>query len=126
MLNDPDSIKERRKNSLLFKPAGQMALFRGLKKATDSGMSLDAGVSRINGIPWEMKDNPMWKDVMIKAGGNIDAGKEAKTLASRLIAHCLTAGNSKDPDLLKDYRKRMGAGAEDENVQLPQSQTLAA
>ena len=117
MMYQRESIKDKRKVSLLFKPAAQMALFRGLKKALDAGVTLEDAVEAINRITWDIK-SPMWMNVMIKPDGAIDAGKDAKNLASRLIAHYISDGRVADPDLLNDYRRRLGKEGNEE-VMLP-------
>src|SRR5262249_34271119 len=45
-LNDRASIAKLRKESLLLKPAAQIALFRGLVKALGKGLKLDEAVTR--------------------------------------------------------------------------------
>lgn len=106
MLNDAEYVKQQRKMSLLFKPAAQMALFRGLKRAMDAGTDLKTAVERINGVPWDIHHS-LWANVMVAPNGNIDAGKAAKELASRIIAYYLSKGTVEDPDLLADYQMRV-------------------
>lgn len=105
-IGDPEYVKELRKKSLLFKPAGQMALFRGLKRAMDAGMLLEEAAEAVNRIQWDIS-NPSWRGVIMKSGGRIDTGKEAKNLAGRLIAHQITGGRIEDPDLENDYNRRV-------------------
>src|SRR5262249_19625385 len=79
-LANPEGITAMRDDkaahALLFKPAAQIALVRGLLTAcADGRMPLQTAVARANGIDWRM-DAPVWAGVIIKQSGAIDAGTE--------------------------------------------------
>lgn len=94
-LANPEAIPAMRdesaSHSLLFKPAAQAALVRGLLMACHDGrMTLEEAVQRANGIDWRM-GAPLWQGVIIKSSGAIDAGAEAKHRAASLICWLIAA-----------------------------------
>ncbi len=94
-LANPETIPAMRDehagSALLFKPAAQIALLRGLLNATiGDRMTLGEAVSRANAIDWRMQA-PQWAGVLIKASGAIDAGSEARNRAGGLISWLIAA-----------------------------------
>ncbi len=94
-LANPETIPAMRDengaSALLFKPAAQIALLRGLLNATHGDrMTLAEAVSRANAIDWRMQA-PLWNGVLIKASGAIDAGSEARNRAGGLISWLIAA-----------------------------------
>ena len=82
---------ENAPHALLFKPAAQIALLRGLLNATACDrMTLAEAVKRANAIDWRMQA-PMWEGVIMKASGAIDAGQEARNRAGSLINWLIAA-----------------------------------
>ena len=76
--NIPAMRDENAPHALLFKPAAQIALLRGLLNATAGDrMTLAEAVKRANAIDWRMQA-PLWEGVIMKASGAIDAGQEAR------------------------------------------------
>jgi DNA sulfur modification protein DndB len=77
--------------SLLFKPAAQIALIRGLQAATAGNrLPLATALERANQIDWKISSD-IWKGLIIKEGGAIDAGGEARNRAAQLINWLLAA-----------------------------------
>ncbi|HYC06235.1 MAG TPA: DNA sulfur modification protein DndB [Azospirillaceae bacterium] len=94
-LANPEGIPAMRDeasdSALLFKPAAQVALIKGLLAACTQGrLALDEAVRRANGIDWRISA-PAWQGVIIKQSGAIDAGQEAKNRAASLIAWLVAA-----------------------------------
>lgn len=94
-LANPETIPAMRDengaSALLFKPAAQIALLRGLLNATHGDrMTLAEAVSRANAIDWRMQA-PLWDGILIKASGAIDAGSEARNRAGGLISWLIGA-----------------------------------
>ncbi|MER9632691.1 DNA sulfur modification protein DndB [Mesorhizobium sp. M0228] len=89
--NIPAMRDENASSALLFKPAAQIALVRGLLMAChDDRMTLAEAVSRANKIDWRMHA-PLWEGVLIKASGAIDAGSESRTRAANIICWMIAA-----------------------------------
>ncbi len=77
--------------SLLFKPAAQLALFKGLILAKAGGrLSLAEAVERANNVDWCMK-SAIWRDVLVRASGAIDASAAAREPSAQLIAYLIAA-----------------------------------
>jgi DNA sulfur modification protein DndB len=119
-LEDARSIPGRREDeapySLLFKPAGQMALIEGLLLSTKDGrLKLKAAVERANLIPWSMTA-PIWEGILVRPNGTIDWRAEARRHAAQLIAYMIAADKmSKDEiDSIKiDYNTQLGYDYDD-------------
>jgi DNA sulfur modification protein DndB len=87
----PAMRDEHAPSALLFKPAAQIALVRGVLMAChDSRMGLAEAVGRANKIDWRMQA-PLWESVLIKASGAIDAGSESRTRAANVICWMIAA-----------------------------------
>ena len=92
MTRMPDFRTDDQPTALLFKPAGQIAvvdaLFR-IVKETD--LPLETAIDRLNDIPdWSMV-NPVWRDIIVKGSGTIDAGPDARRRMSALLAYLIAA-----------------------------------
>lgn len=86
--------------SLLFKPAGQIAFFKGLVSAVERGLDLDTALERANQIEWSM-NAPIWKDIIIRTSGAIDASADARERTSLLIAYLLSADTMGNDEITK-------------------------
>lgn len=100
----PKMRKQDQPYSLLFKPIGQIAFFKGLRFAVERGFKLNDAIQRANNIDWCMQSNH-WRDVIIKPDGNIIARKEAYELAAELIAYFIAPEKMTDKQLAA-LRKR--------------------
>lgn len=125
-LGDAQSIPGRREDeapySLLFKPAGQMALVEGLLVATADGrMRLKSAVERSNQISWSMTDE-IWQGVMVRPNGTIDWRAEARKHAAQLIAYMIAADvmTKGEIDRIKiDYNVQLGHDYDDPGAEKP-------
>lgn len=103
---DPSLIPGMREEdaaySLLFKPVGQIALFKGLVRAVALGLTREEAVDRANRIDWRIKADA-WRDVIVRSDGRIIARNEAYDLAAGLIAYMLAGEKMKkaESDKLK-------------------------
>lgn len=114
-LNDPSKIPDMRQSSspasLLFKPAAQIALVKGLAMAIKSGVPLDEAVKRATRIDWGMNADGYWKDILVRADGTIDNKIEAKNNAAELIRYLIAADKmdaATISNVEKIYRKARG------------------
>ena len=115
----PDFRKDGAKESLLFKPAAQIALVDGMMRAMDlGGISLDEAVKRVNSIDdWSMS-NVEWSGVMIKTSGRIDASLEARKRMAKLICYLIVADRLPDRikyDTWKTYNLANGVDVDVDN-----------
>jgi DNA sulfur modification protein DndB len=102
-MDNPSTIPTMRKAdqpwSLLFKPAAQLTLFRGLIAAVKLGVPLDEAVRRANRIDWSSTAD-LWRDVLMRSGGKgvvIDASANAVERASRLVTYLIAGDRMSDP-----------------------------
>lgn len=88
----PGMRKDEAKTALLFKPASQIGLIDGLLRAVDNGqLKFAEAVARANRIPdWSMTAD-LWKGVIIKGSGAIDAGPEARRRMADLVCYLVAA-----------------------------------
>ena len=115
-LKKPAEIPNMRKEgkfSLLFKPAAQLSLVAALVRATSdkkliAKLSLNDAIERANQLNWNMGD-PLWKGVIIKESGAIDAGPEGRKRAASLIFHMI-AGEYFDKDLVREAEMKYNEG----------------
>lgn len=110
----PDFRKDEEPTSLLFKPAGQIALIDGMFRAIkEGGLTLEQAADRVHGaIDWSMT-NPMWTDIIIKSGGTIDAGTDARRRTSALIAYLLAGDTMTDAykfNIWRQFNEARGKG----------------
>lgn len=85
---ESDVIVKNRKEYLVFKPAGLIALFAGVKIAIKNGCELSMAVEKSNAINWKMNSD-LWTNIIIKPDGAIIAKSENRDLAARLIAYII-------------------------------------
>ena len=80
------------RTALLFKPAAQIALVDALLRASDNGdLKIAEAIERANRIQsWSMGD-PVWRGVIIKTSGAIDAGQEARRRMAALVCYMVAA-----------------------------------
>lgn len=99
---DPSKLKELRAkgepNSLLFKPAAHIILFKALVLAVQRGVNLQEAVRRLNKIDWNI-DSPQWKDILIQANQRISARKEHYEVTAELVAYQISADRMKTEDI---------------------------
>lgn len=94
---DPDVIPVRRhsptdEGSLLFRPAGQIALAKGLVQAHEYGderPDLSTLVDRIGQMNWSADPFGYWRDVLVRPDGRMIAKSDAYDLAAELITYML-------------------------------------
>ena len=95
-ISDPSKIPAMREDgvrtALLFKPAAQIALVDALLRASDNGdLKIAEAIERANRIQsWSMGD-PVWRGVIIKTSGAIDAGQEARRRMAALVCYMVAA-----------------------------------
>jgi len=122
-IKDPSKIPGLRKDeattSLLFKPAAQIALIDGILRAVELGkLSLSDAVERAGRIPdWSMSTD-VWRDIIIKSGGTIDAASDARERMALLVCY-LVAGDRLSDREKANVWKRFTAARSDENEDLP-------
>lgn len=92
MTRMPELRADDQPTALLFKPAGQIAVIDGVFRAVkETGVAAEVALDRLNAVPdWSM-GNPVWKDVLVKSGGTIDAGPDARRRMSALLAYIIAA-----------------------------------
>ena len=88
----PAMRKDEAETALLFKPAAQIALVDGILRAVElADLSLQDAVARANQVHnWSMGAN-MWRDLIIKSGGTIDAGPDARDRMALLVCYLIAA-----------------------------------
>ena len=93
----PELRAEGNPTALLFKPAHQIALVDGLMRAAHlTNLSVETLADRVNQVAdWSMT-NPMWTGIIMKTGGTIDAGQDARRRTSALIAYLIAADQLSD------------------------------
>jgi DNA sulfur modification protein DndB len=89
--------------SLLFKPAGQIALFRGLLKAVKRGVDQSSAIQRVNNIDWSM-DSDVFQGSIVR-GGRMSTKNEDYELASEMIAY-MVASEKMDEDAINILRRK--------------------
>ena len=86
----PEMRKPSSPYSLLFKPAAQQALFKGLIAAKELGVSINESVRRANFIDWSM-ESEIWTDIIVRKNGTIDPKSEAQERAANLITYLIAS-----------------------------------
>lgn len=103
-LSDPSKIPEMReegaKTSLLFKPAAQIALIDAVLRANDPHIgklkNVAEAIKRANRIAnWSMEAE-IWKGVIIKQTGTIEASGEAMRRMASLLCYMIAADRLSD------------------------------
>ena len=110
-LQDPskagdENRRELRKNSLLGRPLGQLALVKGYAHACEAmgqGVDKDLLVRKIEAINWNI-GNDMWRGVLVKPDGKVMYGVRVANVASKMIAHMIGAALQKgDKERVLDF-----------------------
>jgi DNA sulfur modification protein DndB len=117
-LSDLALIPKLREDSLLFKPLGQVALFRGLLLAARNGVNPDVAVRRASELDWTISAD-VWRETIVRANGKMVARKEAMDLAAHLIAYLVGADEMAEDDVDKLRVAYARARNEDESEPLP-------
>ena len=76
--------------SLLFKPAGQIAMIQGLTLAVHRGGKRAEMIPRLNRINWSTI-HPMWRGTIVRESGKMSARTEDVELGGELIAYLIGA-----------------------------------
>ncbi len=114
----PDLRGDKSLYSLLFKPAAQVALFKGIILAMEHGkLTLETAIQRATKIDWRMSAD-QWKNVIIRPNLTIDVRADAQKLAAHLIAY-LIVGNKMDKDWLKDFEAEFKEATETQQLPDP-------
>jgi len=71
--------------SLLFRPAAQVALFRGLGILVRNGPDLADAIKKANGLDWSAAAD-IWTDIIVRSNGKMINTQQAIILTGRLIA----------------------------------------
>jgi DNA sulfur modification protein DndB len=120
-IKDPPKIPGLRKDdaptSLLFKPAAQIGLIDGILRAVVLGkMTLADTIARANRIPdWSMGAD-IWRDIIIKSGGTIEAGADARERMALLVCYLVAADRltaSEKANIWKRFSLARGDDTED-------------
>jgi DNA sulfur modification protein DndB len=93
-LTDRAIISKMREENLLLKPAAQIALFKGIIKALDRGLTLQEAIERADKLDWEIKSD-VWRDILVRGDGAIIASKDAYERAAELMAYLIAADRMK-------------------------------
>jgi DNA sulfur modification protein DndB len=122
--------------SLLFKPAGQVAMVKGVIKALErgrgKGFTRRQALERVNRIDWRTT-SPIWHGTIVTPEGRISVRKESYDLAAELIAYLIGAEFMEKEDiraLKRSYNERRGYNYEEPEegtvpVELPEPVTAA-
>ncbi len=95
----PKMREDSEPTSLLFKPAAQLALFKGLILAKAGGrLSLGEAVERADKVDWRMS-SPIWRDVLVRASGAIDASPPAREIAAQQIGYMIAADKMHEAEI---------------------------
>lgn len=88
----PDMREDSARTALLFKPVAQIALVDALLRAVDnSNLKIAEAIERANRIrTWSMEAS-LWKGVIVKQSGAIDAGQEAMHRMAGLVCYLIAA-----------------------------------
>jgi DNA sulfur modification protein DndB len=110
-------------NHLLFRPVGQMALARAVRKLHDEEIEMEEAFEAFSRIPSLELSDPPWRGVVWSAShnpnepGNIIPQGVAERLAARLLMYLggFVTSREERSKLLADYRKAL----DDERASLP-------
>lgn len=115
----PSMRDEDSKYSLLFKPAAQIALIKGLITAKERGLDFTEAIKRANKVDWRITSD-IWRDIIVRPNGTIDTKEGARERASDLIAYLVGSDRMTNDEIKKlhaDFIKVRGA----EDEELPHS-----
>ena len=98
--NRPEEIPSMRgpskRHALLFRPVGQMALFRGIGTAVDLGYNLEETIRRCNKIPWSTRSR-LWREILVSEALRPITREKNIRLGGDLIGYLL-AGHRMSPE----------------------------
>jgi len=103
----PDRRKYRTEDSMLFRPMGQVVLFRGIAGAVRRGLPLDDAIERANMVTWQTAADH-WRDVLVRANGHLMNKESDQKLAGRYVTYCIAADLMSETEidtLRRDLRK---------------------
>lgn len=87
----PSCVEKRsdeQQYSLLFKPAGQIALVKGLIKAIERGLDRKKGLQRVNKVDWRTTSH-IWTGTIVSVSGRMSTSKQSYDLAAELVAYLI-------------------------------------
>jgi len=112
-LEDPRRVPEFREpdmaHSLLFKPVGQIVLFKALVRAlqrsdTSGGrLTLEEAVRRADEVDWAISSD-MWREILVRQTGAVTANRQSYDLGANLAAYLIAPEYTPD-DLRERLRK---------------------
>jgi DNA sulfur modification protein DndB len=119
-LEDSSRIPQMRKDdqpySLLFKPVGQLALFRGLIAATrDNRLALREAVRRASKIDWQMSSE-IWTNVLVAPSGSMLRGEQPPVQGGKLIHYLIAADKMTEEEIADIQREYNIAHGKDINI----------
>jgi DNA sulfur modification protein DndB len=103
-VNCAEQRADDNKWSLLFKPAGQIALVRGIIRAVDRGLGRETAIERANRVDWRTNSG-IWLGTIVGTGGRMSTGKQSYDLAAELIAY-LIGGDRMTKEQVEAFRIR--------------------
>lgn len=122
VLEDSSCIPQMRKDeqpySLLFKPACQIALFRGLIAATSGEhncLQLEEAVQRANKIDWRMSSE-VWKNILVAPSGSMLRGEQPPVQGGKLIHYLIAADKMTEEEIADIQREYNAAHGIDTNT----------
>ncbi|MEZ2232624.1 DNA sulfur modification protein DndB [Microcoleus sp.] len=119
-LKDSSRIPQMRKDdqpySLLFKPVGQLALFRGLIAAKrDNRLVLREAVRRASKIDWQMSSE-IWTNVLVAPSGSMLRGEQPPVQGGKLIHYLIAADKMTEEEIADIQREYNIAHGRDINI----------
>ncbi|WP_299572989.1 DNA sulfur modification protein DndB [uncultured Williamsia sp.] len=100
------ALRQRETDNLLLKPAGQIALVRGLLMATERhGVDMKTAIKRANRIDWDVSSST-WEGLLVLASGRIVARAENYRRSAELISY-LVAGKSYTAEEVTTLQKHL-------------------
>lgn len=109
-----DRRREVRRDTLLGKPIGQIALVRAFLQIRERayGVSPEDICDRLNRVDWRL-DDPQWVGVLMNPNGRVMSGKTTVNMAADFIAHLCGAALTED-ERIRLREHIWGAGTEQE------------
>jgi len=120
-LKERANIAKMREESLLLRPATQIALFKGLVRTTDHGV-LERAVERANRIDWDVRSS-IWRDIIVRADSTIISIKEAYGRTADLITYLIVASRMSEEEterLRMEYDVSRGFNYDTPSVRKPE------
>ncbi|MFN9649727.1 MAG: hypothetical protein ACK58Z_14865, partial [Pseudanabaena sp.] len=107
-IRDSSLISPARKDdqpfALLFKPIGQLALFRGLTAATqDNRLNLIEAVKRANKIDWRIEAE-IWTNILVAPSRSMLRGEQPPVQGGKLI-HYLIASDKMTKEEIANFQQ---------------------